>query len=84
MDILEIVNTKIRGEKAITFPLKHIMGGIWDSNSHHILDIRGWGFIQYLEGEGKAEALQDAIGDWVVRALNENYEERLTRSNKMQ
>jgi hypothetical protein len=72
-DIKEIANTIIRGEKAITFPLK-INGGTWisDANGHHILDIRGWGFIQYL-GEG-AEELQDAIANWVVETLNKDWE----------
>lgn len=72
IDIKKIAKTKIRGEQAITFPLQ-IHNGSWvsDANGHHILDICGWGFIQYL-GEG-AEKLQDDIGQWVVDTLNEAY-----------
>lgn len=72
IDIKKIADTLIRGEKAITFPLKITMGWVSDQNGHHILDIRGWGFIQYL-GEG-AEKLQDDIGQWVVDTLNKEYE----------
>lgn len=79
MDILEIAKTKIRGENAITFPLQIHSGWISDSKGHHILDVRGWGFIQYL-GEGAGE-FQDAIGAWVVKTLNEDYE-RKSRGDK--
>lgn len=75
MNIQEIANTIIRGEKAITFPLKITCGWVSDQKGHHILDIRGWGFIQYL-GEG-AEELQDGIGQWVVDTLNKEWENKL-------
>jgi len=72
IDIKKIADTLIRGEKAITFPLKITVGWISDQNNHHILDVRGWGFIQYL-GDG-AEKLQDDIGQWVVDTLNKEYD----------
>jgi len=72
IDIKKIANTKIRGKKAITFPLKITSGWVSDQEGHHILDIRGWGFIQYL-GEG-SEKLQDDIGQWVVDTLNKEYD----------
>lgn len=77
IDIKKIANTLIRGEKAITFPLQIHSGWISDSKGHHILDVRGWGFIQYL-GEG-AEQLQDDIGQWVVDTLNEEAKRQQTR-----
>lgn len=70
--IKELADIKIRGEKTLVFPLKRSESWISDSQGHHILDLRGWGFIQYL-GEG-AEELQDEIGDWVVETLNKAYE----------
>jgi len=74
MDIKEIAGTLIRGNKNIIFPLKYSSLGtmIVDNAGNHILDIRGWGRIQYF-GEG-AEELQDAFGEWVVKTLNESWE----------
>lgn len=72
MTIHEIANTLIRGEKAIVFPLKEpVAGMIHDQEGNHILDIRGWGRLQYHE---KGEELQDGIAAWVVKTLNAAYE----------
>lgn len=74
MNILEIAKTKIRGEDAIKFPLKLDFGGwVSDANGNHVLDIRGWGHIQYAEGNKGAE-IQDGIAEWVVKSLNEAWE----------
>lgn len=73
MNIQEIADTLIRGKKAITFPLQIHNNWVSDAKGHHILDIRGWGFLQYADDEKGAE-LQDAIGVWVVKTLNEAYE----------
>ena len=71
--IKELAGTIIRGEKAIVFPLKRQFGGwVADSAGHHIFDMRGWGYIQYM-GEG-AEKFQDDICDWIVETLNKEYE----------
>lgn len=71
MTIQEIVGTVIRGEQVLKFPLEHRSGWISDANSNHVLDVRGWGYIQYHSDGSKAAAdLQDAIGDWVVATLN--------------
>ncbi len=72
INIKQVAETIIRGKKAITFPLKNHSGWISDQNGHHILDIRGWGFLQYADNDQGAE-LQDSIADWVVKALNEAY-----------
>lgn len=81
IDIKQLANTKIRGSSAITFPLHVYCGVVTDKAGNHILDIRGWGRIQYL-GEG-AEKLQDDIGQWVVDTLNKEYESlNLDISNK--
>jgi hypothetical protein len=73
MNIQEIANTIIRGEKAIVFPLQIHSGWVSDQNGHHILDVRGWGFLQYADKNLGAE-LQDGIGEWVVATLNAEYE----------
>lgn len=72
MELKEIVGTIIRGEQALKFPL--VRHGTWvsDANANHVLDIRGWGYLQYhSEGAIVGGELQDAIGDWVVKTLNE-------------
>lgn len=72
MTIQEIVSTIIRGEQALKFPLKINSGWIADANGNHIMDMRGWGYLQYhSDGEEAAAVLQDAIGDWVIKTLNE-------------
>jgi len=43
---------------------------IYDANNDHVLDIRGWGRIQYMDN---AEAKQDAFGRFVTKLLNDNY-----------
>lgn len=73
MTIQEIVGTIIRGEQALKFPLS-IHNNTWvsDANGNHILDMRGWGYLQYHSGgTDEAAKLQDAMGAWVVQTLNE-------------
>ena len=75
MNIQEISNTIIRGEKCLVFPLKiaHSSAGwITDQLNHHVLDVRGWGYIQYADKN--AEELQDGIAEWVVETLNKEWE----------
>ena len=75
MKIQEIANTIIRGEQCLMFPLKldsASAGWISDQLGHHVLDIRGWGYIQYAGKD--AEKLQDGIGKWVVETLNKEWE----------
>lgn len=73
MELNEIVGTIIRGQQALKFPLKlGAAGDVWDANSSRVLDIRGWGMLQYHpDGQEAAAKLQDAIGEWVVKTLNE-------------
>lgn len=73
MTLKEIKNTIIRGEKALVFPLKIHSGRVTDSEGNHVLDIRGWGHLQYADNN-KGEEIQDSIGDWVVNTLNEENE----------
>lgn len=73
MTILEVATTKIRGETAIAFPLKIHDQWVSDANGNHVLDIRGWGHLQYADNEKGAE-IQDSIGAWVVKTLNEQFE----------
>lgn len=54
MNIKQIADTIIRGEKCLVFPLKFEHGWVSDQLGHHVLDIRGWGYIQYY-GEGAGE-----------------------------
>ena len=73
LTIKEIADIKIRGEKTLVFPLQIHSGWISDKQGHHILDLRGWGFIQYAD-DNKGAEIQDAIGEWVVKTLNKEYE----------
>ena len=55
----------------MVFPLTVHLGWIADAEQHHIMDMRGWGYIQYHPaGPDAAAELQDAIGLWVVETLN--------------
>lgn len=73
MTLKEIVGTIIRGEQALKFPLNRNFGQwISDANGNHIIDMRGWGYLQYhSDGPEAAAKLQDHITDWVVKTLNE-------------
>lgn len=71
-NIHQIANTLIRGEKAITFPLKYNLGTVFDAKGNSVLHIRGWELLEYQEGQDPG-AFQDSIGDWVVEVLNEAY-----------
>ena len=77
MDIRQIANTLIRGEKTISFPLKYDDGSqtIFDAKNNMLFQIRGWGRLQYhSEGQEAAAKLQDEIGQWVVETLNAEWE----------
>lgn len=74
ISIKEIAKIKIRGEVAIKFPLQIHNGWVSDANGNHVLDIRGWGHLQYADNNQGAE-IQDSIGEWVVKSLNEAYEQ---------
>lgn len=86
MNIHEIVGTIIRGEQALRFPLKRDHGGwVSDANGNHVLDIRGWGRLQYHEdGEEAAAVVQDAIGDWVVETLNAEWKRQMDLQRMVQ
>lgn len=75
LTIKQIKETIIREEHALVFPLKYDCGYIWDSAGHMVLQMRGWGYIQYLDQGEKSEELQDSIVDWVVRTLNKAEED---------
>lgn len=72
-NIKEIAETIVRGTPVLTFPLKITQGTVTDQNHNRVLDIRGWGFLQYADNNEGAE-LQDGIGQWVVDTLNQAYE----------
>jgi hypothetical protein len=44
---------------------------IFDANHNQVLDIRGWGRIQYLDN---AELKQDTFGKFIAYTLNECYD----------
>ena len=56
-------------EKIFKFPLKYDIYGqsILDQDNNKVLDIRGWGHIQYLED---AENIQDNIGEYICNLIN--------------
>lgn len=71
LDLKKLAAVSCHGQPAIAFPVHHGGAGmIHDVNSNHILDIRGWGRIQY---EKNGSQIQDAIADKVVEILNKEY-----------
>lgn len=44
---------------------------MFDANNNHILDIRGWGRLQYIKD---GAAIQDSIGHFIADAINEKNE----------
>lgn len=55
-------------------PFKYINGKIFDSEDNHVLDIRGWGRIQYMDD---SETRQDKFGDYVAEILTKAYEKAI-------
>lgn len=54
-----------------TLPVKHIGAGmIMDAKNRHLLDIRGWGWLESTYGTEQAEVIQDTVADAVVKILN--------------
>lgn len=53
-----------------TPPFTHTYGAIYDLYENKVVDIRGWGRIQYMEDP---EELQDAIGERIASILTENW-----------
>ena len=63
-----------RLEGVIAFPVRYDKGystSIFDKERNKVLDIRGWGRLQYMEDR---HILQDEIGEFVAKAINEKYE----------
>jgi len=44
---------------------------IFDADNNHVLDIRGWGRLQYIKD---GASIQDAIGYFIAEAINEKNE----------
>lgn len=72
---METKNNKFRPtpDRLIIGPVKVVCGMVHDAEGNHILDIRGWGRIQYYEN---AEGIQDKIAQWVVDAINEKLDKQ--------
>ena len=56
----------------IEFPVKYDPYGICilDSKNNKVLDVRGWGRIQYLD---HPEDRQDEIGKWLELIMNDSW-----------
>lgn len=67
--LLGEVATIIR--KGFTPPFSYDIHGTWiiDANSKHVMDVRGWGHLQYL-GTEAADEIQTTIGKSVASHLN--------------
>lgn len=63
----------------IKFPvvLNEYVPQIFDANGDLVVDIRGWGRLQYLDNP---EQSQDDIGKFIVDAMNEKYEKEKNMS----
>lgn len=55
-------------EKLIVGPVTSYCGMMHDAEGSHILDVRGWGRLQYFEN---AQQLNDSIEAWLVEAVND-------------
>lgn len=76
IDIKKLAATVIRGEVAVQFPLEYNDFGqeIRDANGHLILQMRGWGRLQYhSDGPDAAAQIQDHLGQWIADTLNAEY-----------
>lgn len=64
------MNRKELALKHLSFPLKYDDHGqvILDADGNHLLDVRGWGRLQYLPN---GRYIQDAIGVFVAQSLNQ-------------
>lgn len=62
----------------LKFPLKYDEHGqmIFDADNDHVLDIRGWGSIQYMDQPFER---QDQIGKMIVEVLNTLYQNQTTQ-----
>lgn len=48
-----------------------------------LLDVRGWGAIQYLfKTEKEAADFQDEFGEWIASAINEKLQRELTEGGE--
>lgn len=58
--------------KHYKLPLRYDPTGqmIWDADNNYVADIRGWGRLQY---EDNPEAIQDGMGELIVRAFNDKH-----------
>lgn len=54
--------------KLIKSPVEFVRGYIHDAEGNVIMQVRGWGRLQYLKNP---EEKQDAIGRFVADAINE-------------
>ncbi len=59
--------------KLIKYPVRYDDYGqmIFDKENNHILDIRGWGRIQYMDNPTET---QDFIGKFIANAINQKLE----------
>lgn len=58
-------------KRLIVGPVKATYAGVWDAEGHHILDMRGWGRLQYFEN---GDQIQDRLAEYVAAAINEKLE----------
>lgn len=53
--------------KELKLPIKFHSGYFFDADGRMIAQMRGWGWMQYLDN---AEDLQDNIGEWIAQKIN--------------
>lgn len=77
-------------------PFKFEKGYVWDSKGHMVADdhqgqfnpsalrVRGWGRIVNLKGHEvrELEALQDAVGELIAKALTEFWEREIAKAKE--
>ena len=65
MKINELANAKANISKPVSFDEDSQM--IFDADGKHLLDIRGWGWIQY---KTNGSEIQDSIGKYIAECIN--------------
>jgi len=71
------------GEKAKYIPEGQMIFGGKKGDEQILLDVRGWGAIQYLfKDQKEAGKFQDEFGQWVADAINEKLSGELEQANR--
>jgi len=76
-----MINIEITKEvlKHFNYPCKYDSMGqmIFDNSNELMLDVRAWGMIQHIKSKFNPEDLQDALGEFITEAINNEWKKYL-------